>query len=387
MIDIINKSECTGCTACKNICPHSAIDMFEDHEGFRYPHVNLNSCVNCGVCNIICPLPKRDAVLKDSNVLNAYVAHYKNNDNIWYESSSGGAFTAITNYIFDNNGIVYGAVYDDNWNVYHTSSHDSEDAIKFRGSKYVQSNLNDVFKSIKTELNNGRLVLFSGTPCQVAGLNAFLVKPYPNLLTIDLLCHCVPSPRVFKDYINYIQSKYKKKIIKINMKDKTLGWNNFQTMRLYFEDGTSIFNIEDTRLWETIFYSYTAIRPSCHSCRFSNLNRVGDITIGDYWGVENFHPQYYHHNGASIILVNSSKGKSIFPVFSKYLQYEETDPIKALPSSLVYTTTPHPNRTSFWKDYDRLSFYTLCKKYFGIGCYNKAKKYIRRLVSYIKNHI
>lgn len=373
MIDIIDKSSCTGCTACYNICAHAAINMVEDNEGFVYPHVKQDLCVNCGACDKICPIPKRDKLDVSCSALDSYVAHYSNNDDIWYKSSSGGVFTAIVDYVLENKGVVFGAAYNDRWEVEHKQATTEEEAIAFRGSKYVQSRLNNTFKLIKRYLQEDLLVLFSGTPCQVAGLKEYLRKDYNNLLTVDLLCHCVPSPRIFRDYIKYIQTKYSKKISQINMKDKTLGWDKFQTPRIYFDDGSSLFNIDDTKLWEAIFYSHIAVRPSCYECKFSNLNRVGDITIGDYWGVEKFHPEYNVPQGASIVLLNNKKGQDAFACFSKSLAFEKTDPIKALPSSLVYSVKPHPKRNQFWIDYERKSFKRIISKYFGMGFYGKLK--------------
>ena len=384
MIVVDDKRNCTGCTACKSICPRDAISMVSDNEGFLYPHVNNDLCINCGLCDSVCPLPKRDKQDNVCSSLDAYVAHYGNSDELWYESSSGGVFTAITEYVIENNGIVYGAAYNKEWEVEHCSATSLTDALAFRGSKYVQSKLNDTFQEIKSYLLAGRLVLFSGTPCQVAGLKSYLKKDWNNLITVDLLCHCIPSPRLFKDYINYIQKKYKKRISRINMKDKTLGWNSFQTPRIYFEDGSSIFNIEDSKLWETIFYSHIAVRPSCYSCRFSNLNRVGDITIGDYWGVEKYHPEYSVPNGASIMLINSRRGQEAFEGFSNRLKYEITDPIKGLPSSLVYAVSPHPKRSQFWLDYEKMSFTQICNRYFGLGLLNKIKRRLSSFKSYIK---
>lgn len=381
MINIINKGNCTGCSACYSVCTHAAIEMKPDNEGFLYPHVNQGKCINCGLCETVCPISARDKITDSYNVLNGYVAHYRGDDDIWYNSSSGGAFTAITDYIFDCGGAVYGAAYNDDFVVIHERANDKVEALKFRGSKYVQSNLKECFKEIRSLLRNNQQVLFSGTPCQVAGLKSYLRKDYENLLTVDLICHCVPSPRVFKDYIHYIQDKYKKIISHINMKDKTLGWDKFQTPRIYFDDGTSIFNEEDTRLWETIFYSHIAVRPSCHSCRFSNLNRVGDLTIGDYWGVEKFHPQFSNAKGASIILVNSEKGKSVFPEIASSLEYEETNVVSALPSSLVYSTTPHPCRKQFWKHYEKKSFEEMVDLYYGGGVKNRIRRKLYSIIN------
>lgn len=381
MIDINDKSSCTGCSACASICANHAITMTGDNEGFKYPSLNKELCVDCGLCNKVCPVERRDSLPSDRIIPKAYAAHYKNDDKIWYESASGGAFTAITDYVFKHNGIVYGACYNEKLEVCHDSADNPTEATKFRDSKYVQSDINDCYHRIKEDLNNNKLVLFSGTPCQVSGLKCFLRKDYANLLTVDLICHCVPSPRVYKDYLRYIENKYGKKVIKIHTKDKTLGWNKFQTPRIYFEDGSSIFNIEDSRLWEIIFYSHIAVRPSCHKCRFANLHREGDLTIGDFWGVEKQHPEYSVPNGASLILVNTDKGTKAFEEINKKLVYAESDVINALPDTLLYATTPHPKRQMFWVDYEKMRFRSLSNKYFGTGKLNGIKRKIRRLIN------
>lgn len=384
MINITNKANCSGCTACYNICPKSAITMVEDSEGFLYPKVDTEKCVDCGFCDKVCPLLHYGKSQKNT-VLRAYVAHHRNK-NIWYESSSGGAFTAITDYVYANDGVVFGAVYDSDFQIRHDKAETPKEALKFRGSKYAQSRLNDVFKEIKKGLASGRKILFSATPCQVAGLYSYLRKDYDNLFTVDLICHCVPSPKVFKDYIKYIETKYKKKIVRINMKDKTQGWP-IQTPRLYFDDGSSLFAVKDSYLWETIFYSYLAIRPSCHSCRFSNLNRVGDITIGDYWGVEKYHPEYNLPQGASLVLINTPKGEKAFEEISSKLESTVTDVVKALPNTLLYSTKPHPKRSEFWKDYHQMPFEKVCKKYLEPTVIGRLKRFVFRALSIFKRKI
>lgn len=381
MINIKDKGNCTGCSACYNICPKQSITMQSDCEGFLYPHVNELSCIECGLCEKVCPILHYDDTPKNK-VISAYAAHHKNNDT-WYSSSSGGAFSAIVEYVYANHGVVYGAAYDDNLKVCHRRADNKEDAIKFRGSKYSQSDLYDIFKDVKTDLLLGKLVLFSGTPCQIAGLQSFLRKDYENLLTVDLICHCVPSPKVFRDYISFIERKYDKKIVHINMKDKTEGWP-VQSPRIYFNDGTTIFGEHDSLLWEKIFYSYLAVRPSCHKCKFANLNRVGDITVGDYWGVEKIHPEFNHPNGASLVLVNTDKGDKCFTCIAGFLDFTKTNAQKALPNTLLYTTIPNPRRHKFWKDYSKLGFERLLKKYLEPTFYMKFKHitYKTLLLSY-----
>lgn len=371
MIKITDKANCTGCTACYNICPKQSITMQSDHEGFLYPLVDDKTCIECGLCEKVCPVINYESTSKNE-VISAYAAHHKNKDT-WYLSSSGGAFSSIVEYIYAKGGVVYGAAYNDEFQVCHERAESKDEALKFRGSKYSQSALYDVFKAVKNDLILGKLVLFSGTPCQIAGLQSFLRKDYENLLTVDLICHCVPSPKVFKDYIKYIERKYQKKIVHINMKDKTEGWP-VQSPRIYFDDGTSLFGEYDSFLWEKIFYSYLAVRPSCHKCKFANLNRVGDITIGDYWRVEKIHPEFNHPNGVSLVLVNTDKGHKCFTCISDSLDYTNTNAQKALPNTLLYTTKPNPRRSNFWKDYSNLSFERLLKKYLEPTFYMKFKQ-------------
>ena len=380
MINISNKSECTGCSACYSVCPKNAISMSVDNEGFKYPLVDESLCVDCGLCNNVCPIARRDKQDSSFDIPVAYAAHYKDDEKTWYDSASGGAFTAITDYIFKHNGRVYGATFNDNFVVVHDSADNKTEALKFRDSKYVQSDMNDCFKRIKQDLKNGKIVLFSGTPCQVAGLKDFLRKPYDNLLTVDLICHCVPSPRVFDDYKKYIETKYGKKIIRICFKDKTLGWDKFQTPRIYFNDGSNIFNVDDSKLWALIFYSHLAVRPSCHTCRFANLNREGDLTIGDFWGVEKQHPEYLVPNGASLVLINSDKGKEAFKEISDNLVYSLSDAVQALPDTLLYVTKPHSKRSEFWNDYDKMSFKSVTNRYLDLGKKNEYKRKLKRVL-------
>lgn len=380
MINVTSNSKCTGCSACYSICPKGAITMTSDVEGFKYPVVEESLCVDCGLCDSVCPIIRRDCQDSFCEIPVAYAAHYKDDEKTWYESASGGAFTAITDYVFNHNGIVYGATFNENMVVVHDSADNKVEALKFRDSKYVQSDINDCFKRIKKNLKNDKLVLFSGTPCQVAGLKDYLKKDYGNLLTVDLICHCVPSPRVFEDYKKYIETKYNKKIVRICFKDKTLGWDKFQTPRIYFNDGSNIFNVDDSKLWALIFYSHLAIRPSCHSCRFSNLKREGDMTIGDFWGVEKQHPEYRVPNGASLILINTDKGRKAFQEISDNLVYSLSDAVEALPDTLLYTTTPHPKRNDFWNDYEKKSFKSVTNKYLDLGKKNELKRKVKRVL-------
>ena len=236
MIDINsnNKGSCCGCTACSSICPKSCITMTEDNEGFYYPSVDMDKCINCGLCEKVCPV-KRD-IPKDS-VQQSFVSRI-NDDTVLMNSSSGGAFTALSRYAIDNGFTVYGGAYNECFDVVHESAVTNEDAVKFRGSKYVQSYLGDTFKKIKSQLDKGEKVLFSGTPCQCAGLVSFLKKPYENLLTVDFVCHAVPSPKVWKLYREYLTKKYKSKIKGVNFRSKVYGYH-CSSIKIDMENGKS----------------------------------------------------------------------------------------------------------------------------------------------------
>lgn len=219
MISIDDKSRCCGCSACMNICPNNAIKMKIDNKGFKYPIVDDEKCVNCGLCDKVCPYNNE---YTKKEIYNKSVAYggWNNNDEIRKNSTSGGIFSAISKYVLDNNGLICGAIYDDNLKVIHEIVDNIENLKKINGSKYVQSDMKDNFKKIKKYLEDGKLVLFSGTPCQVSGLNSFLGKEYENLYTCDIVCHGVPSPKVFEKYKKELEKAKNSEIININFRDK-----------------------------------------------------------------------------------------------------------------------------------------------------------------------
>ena len=226
MIDIKSKQECCGCQACFNICPKNAIEMIEDNEGFKYPSINKEKCIKCGLCEKVCPYVNE---YSKKQILNESIAYggWNLNEEIRRISSSGGIFTAIAKYIIEKNGVVCGAIFDENLNVVHDIVDNLNDLKKMNGAKYVQSDMRDNLKKIKKYLDNGRLVLFSGTPCQVSGLNSYLNKEYNNLYTCDIVCHGVPSPKVFNKYKKELEKDNSSKISFINFRDKITGWKSY----------------------------------------------------------------------------------------------------------------------------------------------------------------
>lgn len=372
MINISDKKDCCGCTGCASTCPSKAITMEVDNEGFSYPIANPEKCTHCNLCEKVCPIIFRDTHDIKDKPKAVYALHNKNNQ-IWQESSSGGVFDSLVKYCLNMGGIVYGAEYNDDFVVVHRGERDAEGALKFRGSKYVQSDLTGIYVEIRKELRKGNLVLFSGVPCQVEGLKQFLLKPYENLITVDLLCHGVPSPKVFADYIKYIRNHTILPLKKINMKDKTFGWG-YQNVRLYYCTNISEFNTPVSNLWNKLFYDHVINRPSCHKCRFKNQNRAGDISIGDFWGIEKYHPHLKSEKGVSLILINSAYGLNIWESIREQFNYKESKISECLQPALDHSYPDASDRVDFWNKYPKNGFYKMIKKRYNISVLNLIKR-------------
>lgn len=363
MIQIVDKHDCCGCTACASICGHKALTMVADEEGFVYPECDESACTDCGLCEKVCPVITRDASKIDNEIPIRVLALHNKDEQTWTSSSSGGVFSALAELTVNRGGIVYGAEYDDRFVVVHRGETSADGILKFRGSKYVQSDLTGIYREIRAHLRDGKEVLFSGVPCQVEGLKNFLLKPYDNLTTVDILCHGVPSPKVFADYISYIQRHTILPLRKVFMKDKTFGWG-YQNLRLTYCGKTSEFNTPVSNLWNKIFYDHVANRPSCHKCRFKNLNRAGDLSIGDFWGIDRHHPEFASQNGISLLLINSLKGEKVWNDVRTNFNHIESDIEECLQPVLQHSSPEPSDRVPFWKEYLERGFdYTVRKRY------------------------
>ena len=304
MIDIVDKKGCTGCWGCANICPKFCITMKKNKEGFDYPIVNEDNCIKCKKCINVCPILHKEEI--ENNPV-AY-ACFNKNEEVRTESSSGGIFTLIATNVIKDNGVVFGARFNDLFEVEHGYVESVEYIKAFRGSKYVQSKIGYTFTEVKKFLENGRKVLFSGTPCQIGGLKSFLGKDYENLICIDIICHGVPSPLVWKKYKNEISSG--KKITDVSFRDKTYGWKDY-SFRMDFEDGTSYFEKGSENKYIRGFIGDIYLRNSCYQCKFKTLHRQSDLTLADFWGIENINADMDDRKGTSFIIVNSKKGNQI----------------------------------------------------------------------------
>lgn len=378
----INKNEydCSGCTACINICNHNAITMEKNEEGFLYPVRHNDKCVNCKLCEDICPF--EHPLYKNDNP-SVYAAYDKKERT---GSSSGGIFYTIARYVINQGGIVYGAAYDDNLKVKHRSARTIKELEALRGSKYVQSDLNDCFKQIKDDLRQGRLVYFTGVGCQVAGLYAYLRKDYNNLFTSDLVCHGSPNQAFFDEHLKYISNQYHSKVKNYSFRD-TRYWLTREKADL--SNGKSVIKY-DGNLSPYLYafglgYNH---RYSCYNCKFAKIPRQGDISLADYWGVQKTFPFIDATKGVSLVLINNTKGKKLWDNITSQLVYVQStieDAIRDNPNIIRPTKEPQI-RKSFFRILDVDGYEQMAKTY--LVCPEKMKNHsIERIMRLRKWHL
>lgn len=319
MIQIIDKRNCCGCSACEQACPKHAISIQPDKKGFSYPVINVENCVDCGLCEQACPILHE----KDQRVPSHVYAVKNKDEEVRMKSSSGGFFSILAEDVIKKGGVVYGAAFDEDWHVRHIRVDDKQSISKLRGSKYVQSQMGDTYKLVRKDLKEGRRVLFSGTPCQVAGLRSFLGKKHNLLTVVDLVCHGVPNPRIWDDYLKEQVSAVKQSLEKVpysrslkseslikgtNFRDKSNGWKNYRFSLEFAKpsgDGkqSSVFS---TYVWEhpymLLFLKDYILRPSCHNCKFRCGKSGADYTLADYWCIERFYPDFFDDGGVSLVI-------------------------------------------------------------------------------------
>ena len=381
MIKIEKKEECCGCSACYNICPKNAIHMQEDEKGFKYPVIDKEKCINCGLCQKVCP------IINNNNIANnpqAYACYCKDED-IRIKSSSGGIFTLLATYILFNSGVVYGVALDSEFNVKHIRIDSIEKLENLRGSKYVQSNIGDTYKEVKKLLDDDIKVLFTGTPCQIEGLKCFLQKDYENLYTQDLICHGVPSPKVWRKYLEYQKNKNSEIIKSISFRNKDRSWTLFG-MKITFDSGVYSKDLGHD-LFMQMFLQNICLRDSCYACKFKKYNRISDITLADFWGINHIMPEMNDDKGTSLVIVNSEKGKRLFEEIKDSIVYETAnldDALKYNPS-MIESVKVNNKRESFFEDLDEMDFESLAKKY--LVKTSIIKRGIRKLKRIIKKII
>lgn len=347
MREVTVSEKCTGCGACYNICPSAAIEMRENNDGFLFPVINQEKCTDCGLCAKTCFVSKpKNFPSETPDKVYALSA----SDEIREKSSSGGIFTLIAEYIISSGGYVCGAAFSDDFlKVEHILINKMEDLHRLQTSKYVQSNTGNIYKKIKELLQNDFPVFFTGTPCQVEGLNRYLNKKYDNLFTADILCHGVPSSKVWAKYLEEISRG--KRISSVNFRDKTNGWKSPLLLTIQYEDGTCLSEHSKENLYYKSFLQNINLRQSCASCEFTNLKRAADITLGDFWKIDRYNKKFNDKKGVSLVLVNSSKGQSLLQNIKSKLKACNEVPVKYAIRGNSVLVKPHKlnkNRDTFF---------------------------------------
>lgn len=387
MIEINDKRECSGCTACASSCPTECIKMVEDKEGFKYPEVDTQKCINCHKCEKVCPVLQKKVIYTEEKI-SAVIARIKDFE-VLMRCTSGGVFTALAMECVEQGGIVYGAAYDEKFNVVHMGVQDKQSVIRLAGSKYVQSDIGDTFLQVKTEVQSGRSVMFCGTPCQVAGLDSYLGKKYDNLLLVDLVCHGVPSPKLWRVYLAHIQQKYGK-LSSVNFRGKNLGYH-VSVMEEVFATGHKRIGSARTNMMLKCFFRNIADRPICYKCTFKTVSRCSDLTLFDSWHAAELVPELKDDDkGYTTILIQSDKGKRFVDARKDKLECYKVNSEMALKLDGKMATNSvqmHPQREVFYDYLEENGIEKTVNKFLPISVldnYIEKSKFVFRKVGVLK---
>lgn len=375
MIEIKDKKECTGCTACMATCPKQCISMKEDEEGFLYPHVDKDVCTNCGACNKVCPV--QNPILEEPFEQRAVLFQHSD-DQVLRESTSGGLFTALASWVIGQRGVVYGAVYDEKFIIRHIGVDNVAELRKFRNSKYAQSVVGNSFAEVRELLRSGRWVLFSGTPCQLEGLHKFLRKDYDTLLKVDVVCHACPSPLVFRKYIEMVAVGNMDGVTDIRFRDKVYGYK-YSVMSFVGRDGYEYKEGIDTDVMLRAFFNNISPRPSCFACPAKKRYRKTDFTIWDCFDVDKFSKVLDNDKGVTRALIHSEKGWRIWQDIKSLGISEEIDADAAVEGvkEMVKSVEMNPRRTAFFKDLNAMPAEECFRKYFPVTLRHRVEKLVR----------
>ena len=376
MITITDKTQCCGCWACYNVCPKRCITMEEDDEGFRYPTVNTDICINCGLCERVCPIKQP---MQDDTEPESYVVQNKD-ARILRESTSGGFFTAIAKWAVGQGGIVFGAAFDENMILRHTYSDTLDGCARFRGSKYVQSLIGDSYSDAKRFLDEGRAVVFSGTPCQIAGFYGYLKnRKYEKLTTVDLVCRGKPSPRLLARYLARHAAIAGSPVTDYRSRDKFYGYD-YSTATITFADKTKHYHKGmEADMMLRLYFKNICSRPSCYHCHFKTLHRLSDITIFDCWDAPSVSPEF-SRKGATNVFVHTAHGKEVFTQIKDDFISSPSDinPVIKRDGVMIKHCVPmNPKRDEFFRDLYTDDIDVIEKKYLH-------KSLVKRLMALCK---
>lgn len=347
------RERCVGCKSCEQSCPKHCISMEENKEGFWYPAVDTSKCIGCEKCLKVCPVENIEV---HRNAPEKVWAWRNKNDIDIMRSASGGAADSAAKTILQTGGVVYGAAYDENLVVSHIEITTDSGREKIQSSKYVQSDLKDNYSKARRQLSEGQTVLFTGTPCQIAGLYAFLGGDQENLYTVDLICHGVPSPKFFKKYLEYQSKQTEGKVIYFNFRSKDKrGWGTQYLLKTKAKTKTKPLSLDR---YGKHFMEGDCYRESCYQCAYANTNRVGDLTVGDFWGIEKSHPDFNSPKGVSSVFVNTEKGQKLFEMMKPLAEVEEATLEEGMVKqhNLVKPSGRPATRDTFYKEIDTLGF-------------------------------
>lgn len=378
--------QCCGCTACEKICGCDAISMRENVKGFLEPFIDMSKCINCGLCEKVCPLC-REATVAESDFYQSYCAVKRKDATLLRESQSGGAFSVLAEEILRRNGSVYGVALNRKLDAVYQRVIKKKNLGELKGSKYVQASVGSTYLQAKTDLEKGKWVLFSGTPCHIDGMKCFLEKKNINmdrLITVDLICHGVPSPRIYREYKLFFSEMHgKKKIAAFNFREKGFGW---RSDRAVVKIGRKkLVNNDFIRF----YHSHLGLRDSCYTCRYANLKRPGDLTIGDCWGIEKFAPEFDDGKGCSLVLINTDKGQNLWNAVENELKILKVKKEQILQPNLQHSTEVPEKMELFWTDYKKYGCEYVLRRYCGCDPnleyeWIKKNQYIKRLFRKVK---
>lgn len=378
------KEYCTGCTACASVCPKGCITMAADENGFLCPVVDESRCVACGLCEKVCPIVT--PIKATENTPKAYAA-YSKDEAVRMCSSSGGIFTEIAKAVLAEDGVVFGAAYNERFEVVHIPVETGADLALLRGAKYAQSSLSGIFPKVKAALDAGRQVLFSGTPCQVGGLKAYLRKDYPNLLTVDFVCHSVPSPMAWQAYVHHRaqQDNGGKLPQSIHLRSKATGWSRYRySNRFEYSGGKAHTATSGDSLYMKLFVGGYINRESCANCRFKGYARVSDFTLGDFWGVWDIAPEMDDNKGTSVLLVHSPKATQLLESISNILMLKEVslEEASAQNPAMIQCSQPKERRAEAFS-LIRNGQIAACRAWFSVPAPSatvRIKQFVKRML-------
>ena len=364
-LDSGNKALCCGCKACSFVCAKKAISFIYDEEGFWYPVIDEEKCIKCNLCRKVCPLnDEKLSVILDKN--QTYAAYAKSDD-VLLHSASGGMFTVLSDVILSQGGMVFGHVYDTECRVECVSATTIQERDRMCGSKYVQSDMGSIFKDIHDAVKIGKPVLFTGTPCQVDAVKkSFFGKIPENLFTMGIVCHGVPSPKIFSEYIALEEKHSGKKISEVVFRDKSKGWS-MPLRKFCYTDGSVVAELLNADAFNNLFQGTDCIlRPSCYECRYAGKERIEDITVADFWGIKEKHGEMFNNDkGVSVLLVNTEKGKVLFDSASHSLVAKSVllEDAQAHNIPLNHPVNPFKLRERVFREYKTHGGEFILKKY------------------------